>query len=313
MGPDNDGDGEPDGFGTTSKNPPGIPLPILFSFPYPTGKLVVEDLTIQAKEYKREDGSIFGPADLYTDQFGDESHAMHVFIVAWRGNCKTVFKNLKLVGADGDFGVNQKNMKYSLVRGLGEGDVTYRNCEFEDIGGICCDVWVHKNAYISIKDCVSNNGILVWHNYVQDSHTIIKRNKATGKHLWSAIYLGVSDNVLITRNTFKDFTVDDEYGGIINTYNSHDCIVSKNKFINVLNDGIGKSIIWLYGGSSNNRIEHNRYLKNELPGFTDCTTYPPGGLGYLLLDPGTTNNQVYESIPENQVCDQGTDNIIILE
>jgi hypothetical protein len=37
------------------------------------------------------------------------------------------------------------------------------------------------------------------------------------------------------------------------------------------------------------------------------------GLGYLWLSPDTMNNQVYESIPEDQVCDQGTDNLIILE
>jgi hypothetical protein len=313
MGPDNDGDGEPDGFGTTTNNPPGIPLPILFDFPYPTGKLVVKDLTIKAKEYKREDGTFYGPANLYTDQFGAESHAMHIYVLAWKGNCKTIFKNLKIMGAAGDFRETKKNIKYTLVRGLGQGDVTYKNCEFDEIGGVCCDVFYQKNAYISIENCISNNGVLVSLIDNEDSYSIIKRNTASGIEAWEAIWLREVENVQITQNTFKDLTIAFMTTGIITLYDSHACSVSKNKFINVLSDGIGKGAIRLKAGSSGNIIKNNDYSKSGLPGWTDCTTYPPEGLGYLLLEPGTMNNQVYESIPEYQACDQGTDNLIVLD
>jgi len=305
RGPDNEG------FGLTTNNPPGWPLPMLFSFPFPTGKLVVEDLTLQAKEYKRKDGTIYGPADLYADHMGFVSHAMHVFIVAWGGDCKTVVNNVKLKGADGDF--FEKNIKWPVVRALGEGDIFFENCEFENIGGNCWDVFNMKNSFISIKENICDNGRLIYHVNNLDSHTIIEENTVSGIAVWDAIFLGRSENVHITENTFKDFTIHQDNRAVIYLYNSHDCTISENTFIKILSDGIGKGAIRLRGGSSGNTIQGNYYSMSGLPGWTDCTVYPPEGLGYLLLDPSTNNNYVYECIPDNQVCDWGIDNTIITD
>lgn len=299
----------PDGFGFTSNNPPGWPLPMLFSFPYPTGKLVVKDLTLQAKEYKHKDGTIYGPADLYTDQMGYETHAIHVFIVAWRGNCETVVKNVKLRGADGDF--NEKNIKWPVVRALGEGDMYFENCEFENIGGNCWDTFYMKNSFISIKENICDNGRLLYHADNVDCYTIIEENTVSGNG-YSGIYLEGSENVHITENTFEDFNIIYDYSAVILLWNTHECAISENKFIKTLDDGIGKGVIRLRGGSSSNTIQYNDYSKSGLLGWTDCTVTPPEGLGYILLDPSTMNNQVYEHIPEGQVCDQGSNNHIEL-
>lgn len=291
-----------DGFGFTTKNPPGWPLPMMFSFPNPTGKLVIKDLSLQVLDP--------APADLYTDQYGDDSHALHVFILTFKGNCITMVKNVKLKGADGDF--REKNMKYAIVRALGEGNINIRNCEFENIGGECNAVFWMKNSFISITNCISNNAMFVYHVNNIDSHTIIKKNTVSGTDLWDALWIFNSENVYISKNTFKDFTIHLTTGAIIRLKNSHGCTITKNKFINILSI-LGKGAIWLWGDSSSNTIQRNDYSQSGLPGWTDCTVYPPEGLGYILLGPDTTNNNVYEYVPENQVCDFGTDNTIITD
>jgi hypothetical protein len=238
------------------------------------------------------------------------THAMHVFMIAWGGKCETIIKNIKFVGADGDF--FEKNVKWPIIRMLGEGDLHFEECEFENIGGNCWDIMDMKNSFISVKENTCDNGRLLYHVNNIDCKTIIKENIVSGKG-FSGILLAKSKDVLITKNTFKDFTIYRNDWSVIPVRFSSDCTILENEFINVLDDAVGLSIIQVSGDSSGNTIKNNDYSKCVLPGWTDCQVTPPVGLGYLWLSSDATNNQVFEYITENQVCDQGTNNQINLD
>jgi hypothetical protein len=291
-------------------------LPTVLQFDYPVGDVAIRDLTVQVEHPN--------PADPYLHPWVSSTiptTAISTLIEMLGGDHNTVFENVRFKGASGDalgtnlvVGTHVMLGEQGPIENYGIGDLRFQNVLAEDMFyGLV--VMRYESSEIKIVNAratntlqplyvgpafnssvkISNADITlppegrygIWLQNIP-SGLEVTGNTITGSALWYAMRLNFVSNATIVENTIKDVELGMPWSASIFLNRSHDNQISANDF-EAVSGGIAG--IRLRPGSSGNTLDHNHFVKSDLPGWTASS---PDGPGAILLDGSTNGNAVFE-------------------
>lgn len=324
-----------DGFSPASRGPP-LPFtaPVMLWFFKPVNILEIRDLTLQVLHPN--------PCDQY-NFYGIITTAINSGIYIERGGlCETIISSVQVKGADGDF--RGKNIFYGIIR-YGffpygtqfqddiEGDTIFEDCDVENCGGIALEYFGYDDSAVNIQNNIITDcgGPGIFFASAPRCTATISDNEINNAYAFGGMKIvGCSvGNILIEENTIKKFEAYQPDETPIRVQFSENVRITDNTFIDIYNKKAHvDAAIYLRQSTSNCFIGFNDYTKSGLTGGIE--THPdwdpnnPDSRRFVnpicvWLGEDTDNNIVDESLfPKrttvtDQVCDEGTDNIIIVD